>query len=186
MKYDVLVIDPPWQKKKGGIRKVRPNQTTKLDYETLETSVCFMLLDQTIFNLAKQTHTVFLWTIDEFLIEAEQQMLQRGYKRHARFVWDKGNGVAPAFSVRYTHEYCVWYYKPTFTNVVDETKGKYTTVFSESSREHSRKPDVFYKMIDKMFPTAKKLDVFSREKRSGWDQWGDQINYFESTYRHEI
>lgn len=35
--YDILVIDPPWKKKKGGIRKARPNQDRELDYQTMET-----------------------------------------------------------------------------------------------------------------------------------------------------
>lgn len=35
LKYEIIYADPPWQKKKGGIRKSRPNQTRNLDYNTL-------------------------------------------------------------------------------------------------------------------------------------------------------
>ena len=34
-KFDVLVVDPPWNQGKTGYRGVRPNQTKKLDYPTL-------------------------------------------------------------------------------------------------------------------------------------------------------
>ena len=34
-KYEIVYVDPPWKKKKGGLRKSRPNQTRDLDYETL-------------------------------------------------------------------------------------------------------------------------------------------------------
>ena len=42
--------------------------------------------------------------IDDYLIELEKRMSERGYKRHARLIWDKKNGVALSFTVRYSHE----------------------------------------------------------------------------------
>ena len=33
--YDVIVVDPPWNQGKTSKRSVRPNQTTKIDYQTL-------------------------------------------------------------------------------------------------------------------------------------------------------
>ena len=33
-KFDVLIVDPPWNQGKTGFRGVRPNQTKKLDYPT--------------------------------------------------------------------------------------------------------------------------------------------------------
>jgi len=167
-KYDILVVDPPWPKKKGGLRESRPNQGKELDYKTMSVYEIFQLLHNAIFPACNQIHTVFMWSIDEFLVEAEHSMEAYGYKRHARMIWDKTNGVAPAFSIRYTHEYVTWWYKPKFTQVADDQKGKYTTVFTEKAREHSRKPEVFYDMIEKMFPSHTKLDVFSRQKRKGW------------------
>lgn len=174
------MIDPPWPKKKGGIRKVRPNQGKDLDYKTMRAQDIFSLLyDEIMPTFAEDRNTVFLWTIDEYLCYCEEMMhVLGGYKRHARLIWDKGNGVAPCFSVRYSHEYLLWFYRPTFQPVDKSVRGKFTTVFREPAREHSRKPDQAYNMITFMFPTAKKIDIFSREKREGWDQWGNQINHF--------
>lgn len=179
MKYDILMIDPPWPKKKGGIRNVRKNQTRLLGYETMSVRDIFLLLQDTIFEIhAADAHTVFIWSVDEFLHDCELAMEFMGYKRHARLIWDKGNGIAPCFSVRYSHEYLTWFYKPKFQPVDKSVRGKYTTVFKEPAREHSRKPDQAYNMITFMFPTAKKIDIFSREKREGWDQWGNEIEKF--------
>jgi N6-adenosine-specific RNA methylase IME4 len=88
-----------------------------------------------------------------------------------------------AFSIRYSHEYLVWFYKEKFIPVARDTRGKFTTVFYEAPREHSRKPDLPYQMIQAMYPTLKKIDVFSREPRDGWDQYGDQCAYFSSLPR---
>lgn len=176
--FSVLMIDPPWLKKKGGLRKSRPNQGRDLDYETMPTGKIFDLLDAEIFNNTTENHAVFLWTIEQYLNECDKYMEQRGYRRHCRFIWDKMNGVAPAFTVRYSHEYLIWYYKEKMLPIAKEQQGKFMTVFSEKAREHSRKPEYAYKMIEALYPNENRIDVFSREKREGWYQFGNQTDHF--------
>ncbi len=138
----------------------------------------FNLLDQQCFRFASTQHVVFLWGIDQFLIEGEKSMMDRGYRLHARMIWDKNNGIAPAFSVRYCHEYLTWFYKPKFTPVSVGSRGKTSSVFRESAREHSRKPECVYEAIQQWFPDLTKMDVFSRQKRNGWLQFGNQTDHF--------
>lgn len=179
-KIDVFVIDPPWSKKKGGIRKSRINQDRNLDYKTMSTLEIFDLLDKDVFSTANNNHCVFMWTIDQFLFDCENEMSKRGYKRHCRFVWNKLNGVAPAFTIRYSHEFLLWFYKDKLLPISKEQRGRFMTVFEEKSREHSRKPDFCYIMVNSLYPDLQKMDVFSREARTGWTQYGDQCNYFNN------
>ncbi len=178
MVIDVFMIDPPWPKKKGGLRKARPHQGRTLEYCTMSIADIFKLLDNDILTQASDCHNVFLWLIDQYLHDAELEMLKRNYKRHARFVWDKGNGVAPAFTVRYSHEYLVWFYKPKLAPIALEQRGKFTTVIKANGREHSRKPDEAYSMVETLYPESTKMDVFSRETRLNWQQYGNECNKF--------
>lgn len=175
-----VVIDPPWEQRKGGRRSVRPNQGRSLDYETITVSEIFALLDREIFPQAAERHNVWLWAFDKFLCDAEREMSARGYKLHARLIWDKGNGIAPAFTVRYAHEYLLWFYKGGLTPIANEARGKQRTDFSEPQREHSRKPNYAYSMIMRFYPNGARIDVFSREHRIGWEQWGNQCSHFEA------
>ncbi len=179
MKYDILVIDPPWPKKKGGLRAVRPNQKRCLDYKTMSFDDIFTFIDSSVIPLGAANHSIFMWNIEASLTRCDGAMDERGYRRHVRLVWDKGNGAAPCFTVRFSHEYLIWYYKGKFQPIQPACRGKFTTVFNESGREHSRKPDISYRMIDDMFPDKSKIDVFCREMRNGWDQIGDELNYFK-------
>jgi N6-adenosine-specific RNA methylase IME4 len=46
-------------------------------------------------------------------------------------------------------------------------------------REHSRKPEDIYAKCERMFPKVKKLDLFSRQSRRGWDNWGNERTKFD-------
>ena len=114
--------------------------------------------------------------IDKYLFEAERMMKLLGYDLHARFIWDKENGVAPAFTVRFSHEYLLWFYKKGHMYMpVRNMRGKYTTVLREQSTKHSKKPLCAYEMIESMFPDARKIELFARNERDGWDCWGNEV-----------
>lgn len=177
LKYEIIYADPPWQKKKGGIRKSRPNQTRNLDYNTLPIEEI-----KNIFSniQVEKKHNFFVWTVDEFLFDCENMMRELGYSLHARLIWDKENGVAPAFTIRYSHEYLLWFYKKrNMLKPCEELKGKYTTVLREKSTKHSKKPEIAYKMLEEMFPNTKKIELFARNYRKNWDSFGDELQGVE-------
>ena len=174
-KYGVIYTDPPWPQTKGNIRKIRPHQVKNLDYMTLSLSE-IANIQEMVSSLCLDKHNVFMWAIDKYLWDAEQMMKSLGYKLHARMIWDKTNGVAPAFTVRFSHEYLLWFYKKGHMLMPQPSvRGKYTTVFSEQSTVHSRKPECVYDMIDDMFLDVPKLELFARQKRDGWDCWGNEV-----------
>lgn len=173
--YEIIYADPPWSQTKGNARKCRPNQTKELDYKTMSVSDCFATM-RGFFEDTKEQHNVFMWTIDKYLHETEQEMAALGYSLHARMIWDKENGVAPAFTVRFSHEYLLWFYKKgKMLMPSEQTRGKYQTVLREKSTKHSKKPECAYKMLEEMFPDARKIELFARNRREGWDSFGDEI-----------
>lgn len=178
--YSVIFTDPAWKQTKGNARKCRPNQTKSLDYETMSLEDIKEVHRQ-VSTLCNDNHNIFMWTIDKFLHESEQMMKDLGYELHARFVWDKENGVAPAFTVRYSHEYLLWFYKKGHMLMPEESmRGKYTTVLREKSTVHSKKPNCAYEMIEALFPNTRKLEMFARSIRKGWDAWGNQVGVFDT------
>lgn len=57
-----------------------------------------------------------------------------------------------------------------------ETKDLFAC-FNAPRREHSRKPDEFYDVVRRV-TGAPRIDVFSRERRNGFDQYGNQTEKF--------
>lgn len=172
-KYSIIYADPPWQKKKGGLRKSRPNQSRELDYETISIEKIKEILSVV---KTEERHNFFVWTIDEFLWDCEKMMNELGYSLHCRMIWDKENGVAPAFTIRYSHEYLLWFYKKgKMLKPVSEMRGKFTTVLREKSTKHSKKPEYAYKMLENMFPEVKKIELFARNTREDWDSFGNEL-----------
>ena len=134
-------------------------------------------LHSDVFNrLTNKKHNVFMWTIDKYLIDAEQFMNKLGYTRHARIIWDKVTGQATAFTVRFSHEYLLWFYKKGNILMPDkDMRGKYSDVIREQVKRHSQKPEAAYKMLEDMFPDVTKLELFARNQRDGWDCWGNEV-----------
>jgi N6-adenosine-specific RNA methylase IME4 len=47
-------------------------------------------------------------------------------------------------------------------------------------REHSRKPDEVYVLIERTYPELPKIELFERARRPGWDAWGNEVPQVES------
>lgn len=175
-KYEVVYTDPPWAQTKGNKRKCRPNQEKALDYDTMSLDDIITLHKDFFEQHTENVHNVFMWTIDKFLPDTEKFMKELGYELHARMIWDKENGIAPAFTVRFSHEYLLWFYKKgRMLKPSTETRGKYTTVLREPSTKHSKKPECAYLMLEDMFPSATKIELFARTERNGWDCFGNEV-----------
>jgi MT-A70 len=50
-----------------------------------------------------------------------------------------------------------------------------SSVIEAPRREHSRKPDEVYEIIERMYPELPKIELFARKTRPGWDAWGNEI-----------
>ena len=46
------------------------------------------------------------------------------------------------------------------------------------AREHSRKPDEFYYLMERLVPDGRRADIFARQQRPGWDCWGNEVEKF--------
>lgn len=176
-KYDLIVADPPWKQAKGGKKSVRPiSSGTELDYPVCSLEEIKEHLAQATSLTSGENSILFLWTIDKYLFEAQKIAEELGYKLHARMVWDKVTGIPAAFTVRYGHEYLLYMYKGKLTPVSIEERGKIHTVFREQVKRHSQKPEISFEIINRLYPTAKKLELYARIEREGYDCWGNEVN----------
>lgn len=56
-----------------------------------------------------------------------------------------------------------------------DARGKFSTVFAEKVRRHSQKPEFAYRMIESLYPDLRKLEMYARNARPGWDNWGNEL-----------
>ena len=170
----MIYADPPWKQGKGGKKKERPNSSGgNLDYPT-----CDLATIKEHLRLATGgggNKVLFLWTIDKYLFEAQRMAEELGFKLHARMIWDKVTGIPAAFTVRFGHEYLLFMYKGKLTPVAKDERGKIHTVFRERATKHSKKPEIAYQIIERLYPNLSKLEMYARNEREGFDSWGNQL-----------
>jgi len=49
-----------------------------------------------------------------------------------------------------------------------------SSVIEAPRREHSRKPDEAYALIEQMYPELPKIELFAHQARDGWARWGNE------------
>jgi N6-adenosine-specific RNA methylase IME4 len=92
-------------------------------------------------------------------------------------VWDK-EAPGLGYWVRGQHEFLLLATKGK--PPLPATENVPASVIRERRREHSRKPEAAYTIIERMFPDLPKLELFARQQRPGWDAWGNEVNKFEN------
>lgn len=174
-RYDLILADPPWKQSKGGKKSVRENSSGKpLDYGTCTLDEIERHLKAAT-ELTDDNAILFLWTIDKYLFSAQEIAERLGYKLHARMIWNKVTGIPAAFTVRYGHEYLLYMYKGKLRPVALAERGKIHTVFTERVKRHSQKPEISFEIIERLYPEEKKIELYARRERAGWDCWGNEV-----------
>lgn len=173
-KYQIIYADPPWKQSKGGKKSVRAQSSGKpLDYSVCSLCEIFEQIKQAD-KLTTDNAIMFLWTIDKYLFEAQQIAEKLGYKLHARMIWNKVTGIPAAFTIRYGHEYLLYMYKGKLLPVALNERGRIHSVFTEQVKKHSQKPEQAYQIIERLYPSVAKIELYARSSRQNWDCWGNE------------
>jgi N6-adenosine-specific RNA methylase IME4 len=48
-------------------------------------------------------------------------------------------------------------------------------VLMAERREHSRKPDEAWEILERLFGDVRRVELFARRPRAGWTSWGNQL-----------
>jgi N6-adenosine-specific RNA methylase IME4 len=176
-KYEVIVIDPPWNQGKTGKRKTRPNQGTVLNYPTMSKNEIAAI---PVREWAAEQCFLWLWatnskdrkTGEPILKTAFDLVEEWGFKFYTMITWNKRTGPCPFGPYQVITEHILFGYKgkAVFNR---EILGKMQTCFTETPTMHSAKPDSFYRQIAQYF-TGNRLDIFARQVREGFDGWGNE------------
>ena len=122
---------------------------------------------------------LYLWVTNKYLMKAEEVIKAWGFKYSTTLVWAKkpiGSGMGGNFKV--STEFLIFATKGKVGEITNE---KINGTWFEQKRQyvngypcHSKKPDFFYELIEKV-SAGNKLELFAREKRKGWDIWGNEL-----------
>lgn len=170
--FGTVVIDPPWQVEKID-RDLYPNQDA-FDYPTMSVeAIAALFMAELVPKLDADCH-LFLWTTHKWLPAAIEMLGTVGFKYVLTMVWHKSGGFQPVDLPQYNCEFVLYARKgaPIFIDTKD-----FPCCFDGARREHSRKPDRFYEIVRRV-TGGSRVDVFSREPREGFAQYGNEITKF--------
>lgn len=184
--FGTIMADPPWQfQNRTG--KMAPEHKRLSRYATLDLEA---IKEIPVSVCAANDSHLYLWVPNALLPEGLQVMEAWGFKYKANIVWHKvrkdggpdGRGVG--FYFRNTTELLLFGVRGSLRTL--DPGRRQVNIMRTRKREHSRKPDEQYDIIESCSP-GPFLELFARGSRDGWATWGDQAEHYEptwATYKH--
>ncbi|MBI3699467.1 MAG: S-adenosylmethionine-binding protein [Afipia sp.] len=187
-KFATILADPPWQflNRTG---KIAPEHARLTRYPTMKLDEISKL---PIADIATSTAHLYLWVPNALLPDGLAVMAAWGFKYKSNLVWHKvrkdggSDGRGVGFYFRNVTEIILFGVKGKNARTLDPARSQ-VNLLSTRKREHSRKPDEQYQIIEACSP-GPFLELFGRGTRSGWTTWGNQAHKSYSptwsTYAH--
>lgn len=173
-RFRTILADPPWQfQNRTG--KMAPEHRRLTRYSTMSLDEVVSL---PVAEIADATAHLYLWVPNALLLEGIQVLQAWGFQYKTNLIWHKvrkdggpdGRGVG-------------FYFRNVTEMVLFGVRGKgartlapgrrQVNFLATQKREHSRKPDEMYRLIESCSP-GPYLELFARGARPGWVAWGDQ------------
>jgi N6-adenosine-specific RNA methylase IME4 len=179
-KFSTILADPPWQfANRTG--KMAPEHKRLNRYGTLTLDEIKSL---PVAACAHQQSHLYLWVPNALLKEGIDVLEAWGFEYKTNLVWYKvrkdggpdGRGVG--FYFRNVTELILFGVRGRMRT--DEPGRTQVNLIATRKREHSRKPDEIYPLIEGCSP-GPYLELFARGARKGWNVWGNQAeDYYPS------
>jgi len=186
-KFRTVLADPPWQfQNRTG--KMAPEHKRLNRYGTMTLDDILML---PVPQILEETAHLYLWVPNALLPEGLRVLVAWGFQYKSNIVWHKirkdggpdGRGVG--FYFRNTTELILFGVRGKNARTLPPGRSQVNIIKSQK-REHSRKPDEAYEIIEACSP-GPFLELFARGSRPGWTTWGNQADEYAPdwpTYRN--
>jgi N6-adenosine-specific RNA methylase IME4 len=164
-KYGVIYADPPWTfepySTETGMDRAAANQ-----YPTMDTAaICKLDIP------AAKDCALFLWATAPMLPQALKIMAAWGFEYKSNIIWEKDKGGTGYWNQNWHEQLLIG----TRGDVPAPAPGDQPpSVIKAPVGKHSEKPAVFRALIEKMFPSLPKIELFARAQADGWDAWGNE------------
>lgn len=178
IKYSTILADPPWQfENRTG--KMAPEHKRLSRYPTLALEE---IKNIPVAQVTEKTAHLYLWVPNALLYEGLEVLESWGFKYKTNIIWYKTRkdggpdrrGVG--FYFRNVTEMLLFGVKGKNCRTLDPGRSQENIIVSQK-REHSRKPDEQYKLIESCSP-GPYLEMFARGKRKNWSCWGNQAEEY--------
>lgn len=175
-KFRTILADPPWQfQNRTG--KVAPEHKRLNRYGTMSLDDIKAL---PVESAAGDTAHLYLWVPNALLPEGLAVMKAWGFHYKSNIVWQKirkdggpdGRGVG--FYFRNVTELLLFGVRGKNARTLAPGRSQVNTIATRK-REHSRKPDEQFELIQSCSP-GPYLELFARGERPGWAVWGNQAD----------
>jgi len=164
-RYSVILADPPWKYD----FTFSDSRAIENQYPTMELEEIMAL---PVCDITAEHSVIFLWCPPAFNKRAVTVMEAWGFEYRTNMVWVKPS-IGPGQWARQRHELLLIGRQGNIPT--PESSNRPDSVIEAPREGHSKKPDIVYDLIEKMYPELDRIELFARQQHPGWDVWGNQV-----------
>jgi len=181
-KFSTILADPPWQfQNRTG--KMAPEHKRLSRYPTMTLPE---IIDLPVQEVTADTAHLYLWVPNALLFDGLRVLEGWGFTYKTNLIWYKirkdggpdRRGVG--FYFRNVTEMILFGVKGKNARTLQQGRSQENLIATQK-REHSRKPDEQYELIESCSP-GPFLELFARGPRKGWTVWGNQSEEYTPTW----
>lgn len=172
--FDLIMADPPWSFENFSSAGEAKNAKAQYTCMSLDDIAALP-----VSALASDNCVLWLWATNPLLREAFDIMDAWGFNRKTAGHWVKTTKHGKlAFGIGYILR-CAGEPFLIGTRGSPKTSRSVRSVIMGPIREHSRKPDEAFAEAERLMPDARRIELFSRQRREGWANWGNEAEKFQ-------
>ena len=183
-RFTTIMADPPWRFQ-NSTGKVAPEHKRLNRYGTMTLPEIQAL---PVDRIADSMSHLYLWVPNALLPDGLAVMQAWGFTYKSNIVWHKirkdggSDGRGVGFYFRNVTELILFGVRGKNARTLDPGRSQ-VNMIQTRKREHSRKPDEQYDIIEACSP-GPYLELFGRGVRNGWSTWGNQADdSYEPTWK---
>ncbi len=171
--FDLIMADPPWLYKNYSETGIEKNAAAHYSCMSIDD-----IMAMPVSALAAENCLLWLWVTNPMLKEGMATLEAWGFTFKTAGHWVKRTKHGKlAFGTGYILR-CAGEPFLIGTRGAPKTERNVRSVFEGPAREHSRKPDEAFAEAERLMPHARRIEVFSRQRRPGWSNWGNESEKF--------
>jgi N6-adenosine-specific RNA methylase IME4 len=166
MNYELFMICPPWKQYRM-YKRSNKILTDSIPPKMWRAIRAFNFIECCLTDLASKHHIVLVWVTEKFTEDCREYMNRLGYQYDTYLIWKRAKWKRGTTEEAF--EYLFVFQKDGYWQPKKNFPEPLASLFTGKVKHRNQKPEDAYAMLEALYATRAKVQIFGNCMRRGWD-----------------